>query len=91
MLISYPDLPSQGKGDLTFQSILRNDETYDRTSLGLHMAPVATPVVLPSPQALKSPSLMESREQARSARETNEKHMTGMIPGTSEKRAGIFN
>ena len=55
------------------------------------MAPVATPVVLPSPQALKSPSLMESREQARSARETNEKHMTGMIPGTSEKRAGIFN
>ena len=54
------------------------------------MAPVATAVVLPSPQAFKSPSLMGSREQARSARETNEKHMTGMIPGTSEKRAGIF-
>ena len=49
------------------------------------------PVVLPSPQALKSPSLMGSREQARSARETNEKHKTGMIPGTSEKRAGIFS
>ena len=54
------------------------------------MAPVATPVALPSPQALKSPSLMGSREQARSAGETNEKHMTLMIRGTSEKRAGIF-
>ena len=54
------------------------------------MAPVATPVALPSPQALKSPSLMGSREQARSARETNEKHMTGMVKGTNEKRAGIF-
>ena len=54
------------------------------------MAPVATPVALPSPETLKSPSLMGSREQARGARETNEKHMTEMIPGTSEKRAGIF-
>ena len=41
-------------------------ETYDRTRLGLHMAPVETPAALPSPQAF--PSLMGSREQARSAR-----------------------
>ena len=67
----HANLVSRSPTAKGIQSKLINKETYDRTSLGLHMTPVA------------------NKREAREV-ETNEKRMTGMIKGTSEKRAGIF-
>ena len=57
----HANLVSRSPKAKGIQSKLINKETYDRTSLGLHMTPVATPFILPSPQALQFPKLHGER------------------------------
>ena len=57
----HANLVSRSPTAKGIQSKLINKETYDRTSLRLHMTPVATPAVLPSPQALQFPKLHGER------------------------------